>query len=257
MSEISNVGVNNFGYITRKQPVFQANPAVAYNYKEESDSFEKSDDTKKAATATIVALPVIAAAGYWLTKGKGWSKLKNLLGLGKTKVNDTPHIKTKNDPDAVAEMLERQKKQADAVNNIETSKANGSSRELVERAKRDVPTAESQAAYDEQIAHVAPTAEEAKAIGKVNKEAAEATATAHQVEHSISEEQASTLKGLAKTTGTTIKQTGTFKSKSGYTITYKDGNIQEIVTPDGRKITKAKSIAKYEGQLDLTNLERV
>ena len=257
MSEISNVGVNNFGYVTRKQPVFQAQQAVAYNYHDEPDSFEKSDDKRNAATATIVALPVIAAAGYWLTKGKGWSKIKNLLGLGKAKVNETPHIKTKNDQDVVTEMIEKQKKQSEIINKIETSQAKGSAREVVEQAKLDMPTAASQAEWDAQIAHVAPTAEEAKAIATINKKTAEASVNARQIGNSVSEGQTNALRGIAKSTETTIKQTGTFKTKDGFTITYKDGNLQEIIAPDGRKITKPKTIAKYETELDLTNLKRV
>lgn len=249
MTEINNIGAGNCNYIYRNHPAFLAQQNAYLKQDCEYDSFERSEKKAETVGATIVALPIIAGTALWLTKGKGWSKIKKLLGLGEKQI--------KQETDAVKEMVQRNSKQSKTIQNIETVNADKNARNLVERAKADTPTTAQQTAYDKEIAYQAPTKEEAKAIQKNNKKAAEATAEAHRIENSIPTEQAEALKQTANTLKTTIKNSGTFKTKDGYSITYNKGNITEIITPDGRKITKLKTIAKYENEIDMNNLERV
>ena len=249
MTEINNVCAGNYNYTYRQQPAFLAQQNAYLKQNCEYDSFERSEKKAESVGATIVALPILAGTALWLTKGKGWSKIKKLLGLGEKQV--------KQETEAIKEMVQRNSKQSKTIQNIETVNADKNAQNLVERAKADTPTPAQQAAYDKEIAYQAPTNNEANAIKRNNKQALEATAEAHQIENSVPTERAEALKQTANTIKTTIKKSGTYKTKDGYSITYNKGNITEIITPDGRKITKLKTIAKYENQIDMNNLERV
>ena len=246
MTEINSIGAGNYNYTYRQQPVLstQQNAYLKQNCK--YDSFESSEKRTGTVGKTIVALFILAGTALWLTKGKGWNKIKNLLGLGKKQV--------KQETEAIEEMVNRNTKQSNTIQNIEPANTDNNTRNLVERAKADTPTPAQQAAYDKEVAYQAPTAKEAKGIQQSNKTAKQSTANAHRVENLIPPEQAEALKKAASTK-TTIKNSGTYKTKNGYSITYDNGNITEIVTPDGRIITKSKTIAKYIKQIDMDNLE--
>lgn len=191
MAEFANVGAQNFGYVTG-QPK-EVNGRIPNVYvtapKHENDSYKGANKKHTATTLTLVSIPVIAAAGLWLTKGKGWSKIKNMLGRGSK-------IKTQTSP---------------ATTVPQTS----------------VPTV--------------PTAG--------------ANAEAHQIGNLIPEQQAAALR--AAVSSDSSKLNGVFKTKKGYTATYKDGNLQELITPDGRKITKQQTLHKYQDKVDVANLTPV
>ena len=288
MSEISNVNARNFGYYIKNQPSFKSQQAVAYKYydEEEMDSFERTDEKstgEKVAVTTAIVVPLTAAT-LWLTKGKGWAKLKNLFKhnhVTTTKTNNTP----KSNPRAM-ETLRRQQKKLDmgvsreeaqrkvdeaikgvelpkksdpvkVINNVETTHSNSAARNLVEQAKQDTPTPKQMAQYTRDYGHVAPTKDEAEVINRVNAEANRESAIGRQVQNNIPQEQVDALRKAAQEVSTVTKRTGTFKTKDGITVILKDGNIQQIVMADGRKITKPATIYKYQDKIDLTNLEAV
>ena len=165
MSEIGNVNASNFGYYVKNRPSFGRQQATAYRYcdEEECDSFERSSEKstgEKVAITTAIVVPLTAAT-LWLTKGKGWAKLKNLF-----KRNPVTAPKTSNTPKSnprAMETLRRQQNKVDmgvsreeaqrkvdeaikgvelpkksdpvkVINNVETTNANSASRGLVERA---------------------------------------------------------------------------------------------------------------------------
>lgn len=144
----------------------------------------------------------------------------------------------------------------EVVRNIETSTANSSARKAVEQAIKDTPTKAQQAAYDESIRYVAPTAEQKVAIKANNAVAARETAIAHQIQNTASPESVKALErakqGMSEV-NTSLN--GLFES-NGAKLTVKNGKIVKIQTPDGRAITKELNIAKYEHKhgIDLSKL---
>ena len=145
---------------------------------------------------------------------------------------------------------------AEVVRNIETSTANSSARKAVEQAIKDTPTKAQQAAYDESIRYVAPTAEQKAAIKANNAVAARETAIAHQIQNAASPESVKALeKAKQGMSEVNTSLNGLFES-NGAKLTVKNGKIVKIQTPDGRAITKELNIAKYEHKhgIDLSKL---
>ena len=288
MSEISNVNASNFGYYVKKQPSFGRQSTAACRYDDgECDSFEKNDG-KKVAVGGAIVVP-LAAATLWLTKGKGWAKLKGLFKSSSklnNKQNDLEndlnrranrilqkHKENKVDMGVSREEAKRKvdeaikgielPKQSDPVEVIkyvETANANRASRELVEQAKSDIPTSEQLEEYARDIAYVPPTKEQRRAISRLNKRANETSATNRQIQNNISEEQKHALQNVKDSMKKSLVEepkTGIFKTPDGYTVKLKDGNIVSMVTPHGEIITKPKTLYKYQGNIDLANLEAV
>ena len=144
----------------------------------------------------------------------------------------------------------------EVVRNIETSTANSSARKAVEQAIKDTPTKAQQAAYDESIRYVAPTAEQKAAIKANNAVAARETAIAHQIQNTASPESVKALeKAKQGMSEVNTSLNGLFES-NGAKLTVKNGKIVKIQTPDGRAITKELNIAKYEHKhgIDLSKL---
>lgn len=144
----------------------------------------------------------------------------------------------------------------EVVRNIETSTANSSARKAVEQAIKDTPTKAQQAAYDESIRYVAPTAEQKAAIKANNAVAARETAIAHQIQNTASPESVKALeKAQQGMSEVNTSLNGLFES-NGAKLTVKNGKIVKIQTPDGRAITKELNIAKYEHKhgIDLSKL---
>jgi len=257
MTEISNISANNLSrYISKNQTSFGNQQSVAYASPEviECDTFEHSEDKstgEKAAIATGIALPITVAT-LWLTKGKGWAKIKNLF---KPKAPDKVIPRKKYTKPG----LEIRENIRNEDSGLITRNANNKSRNLVDRANLDTPTPAQQAAYDKQIAYKAPTKEEAQIIKQVRTEANKESAISRQVQNNISQGEQQALQNVRKAAEATAKEakTGLFKTKDGFTVKLEGGNIKEITTPDGRVITKLKTIDKYQDKIDMSNLKAV
>lgn len=252
---ISNLGA--IGY----QPQVTSFTAKKYNGPEDfkpglimPEKEEKKN--KHTVLKTVATLAVVVGAAVLLKKhGKSiLNKIKGFFNKGSkvagegAKTAETAGNKIKVNTPA--------KPAAEVVRNIETSTANSSARKAVEQAIKDTPTKAQQAAYDESIRYVAPTAEQKAAIKANNAVAARETAIAHQIQNTASPESVKALErakqGMSEV-NTSLN--GLFES-NGAKLTVKNGKIVKIQTPDGRAITKELNIAKYEHKhgIDLSKL---
>lgn len=252
---ISNLGA--IGY----QPQVTSFTAKKYNGPEDfkpglimPEKEEKKN--KHTVLKTVATLAVVVGAAVLLKKhGKSiLNKIKGFFNKGSkvagegAKTAETAGNKIKVNTPA--------KPAAEVVRNIETSTANSSARKAVEQAIKDTPTKAQQAAYDESIRYVAPTAEQKAAIKANNAVAARETAIAHQIQNAASPESVKALErakqGMSEV-NTSLN--GLFES-NGAKLTVKNGKIVKIQTPDGRAITKELNIAKYEHKhgIDLSKL---
>lgn len=223
---------------------------------------------KHTVLKTVATLAVVVGAAVLLKKhGKTlWNKLKGLFNKGskvvgegaKTAETAGKTIKVNTPTADVAKTIKTgtAKPAAEVVRNIETSTANSSARKAVEQAIKDTPTKAQQAAYDESIRYVAPTAEQKAAIKANNAVAARETAIAHQIQNTASPESVKALeKAKQGMSEVNTSLNGLFES-NGAKLTVKNGKIVKIQTPDGRAITKELNIAKYEHKhgIDLSKL---
>ncbi len=252
---ISNLGA--IGY----QPQVTSFTAKKYNGPEDfkpglimPEKEEKKN--KHTVLKTVATLAVVVGAAVLLKKhGKSlWNKIKGFFNKGSkvagegAKTAETAGNKIKVNTPA--------KPAAEVVRNIETSTANSSARKAVEQAIKDTPTKAQQAAYDESIRYVAPTAEQKAAIKANNAVAARETAIAHQIQNAASPESVKALeKAKQGMSEVNTSLNGLFES-NGAKLTVKNGKIVKIQTPDGRAITKELNIAKYEHKhgIDLSKL---
>ena len=252
---ISNLGA--IGY----QPQVTSFTAKKYNGPEDfkpglimPEKEEKKN--KHTVLKTIATLAVVVGAAVLLKKhGKSiLNKIKGFFNKGSkvagegAKTAETAGNKIKVNTPA--------KPAAEVVRNIETSTANSSARKAVEQAIKDTPTKAQQAAYDESIRYVAPTAEQKAAIKANNAVAARETAIAHQIQNTASPESVKALeKAQQGMSEVNTSLNGLFES-NGAKLTVKNGKIVKIQTPDGRAITKELNIAKYEHKhgIDLSKL---
>lgn len=252
---ISNLGA--IGY----QPQATSFTAKKYNGPEDfkpglimPEKEEKKN--KHTVLKTVATLAVVVGAAVLLKKhGKSiLNKIKGFFNKGSkvagegAKTAETAGNKIKVNTPA--------KPAAEVVRNIETSTANSSARKAVEQAIKDTPTKAQQAAYDESIRYVAPTAEQKAAIKANNAVAARETAIAHQIQNTASPESVKALeKAKQGMSEVNTSLNGLFES-NGAKLTVKNGKIVKIQTPDGRAITKELNIAKYEHKhgIDLSKL---
>lgn len=252
---ISNLGA--IGY----QPQVTSFTANKYNGPEDfkpglimPEKEEKKN--KHTVLKTVATLAVVVGAAVLLKKhGKSiLNKIKGFFNKGSkvagegAKTAETAGNKIKVNTPA--------KPAAEVVRNIETSTANSSTRKAVEQAIKDTPTKAQQAAYDESIRYVAPTAEQKAAIKANNAVAARETAIAHQIQNTASPESVKALeKAKQGMSEVNTSLNGLFES-NGAKLTVKNGKIVKIQTPDGRAITKELNIAKYEHKhgIDLSKL---
>ena len=252
---ISNLGA--IGY----QPQVTSFTANKYNGPEDfkpglimPEKEEKKN--KHTVLKTVATLAVVVGAAVLLKKhGKSiLNKIKGFFNKGSkvagegAKTAETAGNKIKVNTPA--------KPAAEVVRNIETSTANSSARKAVEQAIKDTPTKAQQAAYDESIRYVAPTAEQKAAIKANNAVAARETAIAHQIQNAASPESVKALeKAKQGMSEVNTSLNGLFES-NGAKLTVKNGKIVKIQTPDGRAITKELNIAKYEHKhgIDLSKL---
>lgn len=252
---ISNLGA--IGY----QPQVTSFTAKKYNGPEDfkpglimPEKEEKKN--KHTVLKTIATLAVVVGVAVLLKKhGKSiLNKIKGFFNKGSkvagegAKTAETAGNKIKVNTPA--------KPAAEVVRNIETSTANSSARKAVEQAIKDTPTKAQQAAYDESIRYVAPTAEQKAAIKANNAVAARETAIAHQIQNTASPESVKALeKAKQGMSEVNTSLNGLFES-NGAKLTVKNGKIVKIQTPDGRAITKELNIAKYEHKhgIDLSKL---
>lgn len=252
---ISNLGA--IGY----QPQVTSFTAKKYNGPEDfkpglimPEKEEKKN--KHTVLKTVATLAVVVGAAVLLKKhGKSiLNKIKGFFNKGSkvagegAKTAETAGNKIKVNTPA--------KPAAEVVRNIETSTANSSARKAVEQAIKDTPTKAQQAAYDESIRYVAPTAEQKAAIKANNAVAARETAIAHQIQNTASPESVKALeKAKQGMSEVNTSLNGLFES-NGAKLTVKNGKIVKIQTPDGRAITKELNIAKYEHKhgIDLSKL---
>lgn len=252
---ISNLGA--IGY----QPQVTSFTAKKYNGPEDfkpglimPEKEEKKN--KHTVLKTVVTVAALVGTAVFLKKhGKGiWNKIKGFFNKGSkvagegAKTAETAGNKIKVNTPA--------KPAAEVVRNIETSTANSSARKAVEQAIKDTPTKAQQAAYDESIRYVAPTAEQKAAIKANNAVAARETAIAHQIQNTASPESVKALeKAKQGMSEVNTSLNGLFES-NGAKLTVKNGKIVKIQTPDGRAITKELNIAKYEHKhgIDLSKL---
>lgn len=213
---------------------------------------------KHTVLKTVVTLAVVVGAAVLLKKhGRTlWNKIKGFFNKGaKAATNATNAANTAQAGNKI-KVNTPTKPAAEVVRNIETSTANSSARKAVEQAIKDTPTKAQQAAYDESIRYVAPTAEQKAAIKANNAVAARETAIAHQIQNTASPESVKALErakqGMSEV-NTSLN--GLFES-NGAKLTVKNGKIVKIQTPDGRAITKELNIAKYEHKhgIDLSKL---
>lgn len=252
---ISNLGA--IGY----QPQVTSFTAKKYNGPEDfkpglimPEKEEKKN--KHTVLKTIATLAVVVGAAVLLKKhGKTlWNKIKGFFNKGSKVVGEG--AKTAETAGNKIKVNTPAKPAAEVVRNIETSTANSSARKAVEQAIKDTPTKAQQAAYDESIRYVAPTAEQKAAIKANNAVAARETAIAHQIQNAASPESVKALErakqGMSEV-NTSLN--GLFES-NGAKLTVKNGKIVKIQTPDGRAITKELNIAKYEHKhgIDLSKL---
>lgn len=258
---ISNLGA--IGY----QPQVTSFTAKKYNGPEDfkpglimPEKEEKKN--KHTVLKTVATLAVVVGATVLLKKhGKTlWNKLKGLFNKGSKVVGEggktaettgRKAIEFKPGKDYIApgtkiKVNTPAKPAEEVVRNIETSTANSSARKAVEQAIKDTPTKAQQAAYDESIRYVAPTAEQKAAIKANNAVAARETAIAHQIQNTASPESVKALeKAQQGMSEVNTSLNGLFES-NGAKLTVKNGKIVKIQTPDGRAITKELNIAKYE-----------
>lgn len=264
---ISNLGAINY------QPQVTSFTAKKYNGPEDfkpglimPEKEEKKN--KHTVLKTVATLAVVVGAAVLLKKhGKGiWNKIKGFFNKGskvagegaKTAETAGKTIKVNTPTADVAKTIKTgtAKPAEEVVKNIETSTANSSARKAVEQAIKDTPTKAQQAAYDESIRYVAPTAEQKAAIKANNAVAARETAIAHQIQNTASPESVTALeKAKQGMSEVNTSLNGLFES-NGAKLTVKNGKIVKIQTPDGRAITKELNIAKYEHKhgIDLSKL---
>ena len=252
---ISNLGA--IGY----QPQVTSFTAKKYNGPEDfkpglimPEKEEKKN--KHTVLKTVATLAVVVGAAVLLKKhGKSiLNKIKGFFNKGSKVAGEG--AKTAETAGKTIKVNTPAKPAAEVVRNIETSTANSSARKAVEQAIKDTPTKAQQAAYDESIRYVAPTAEQKAAIKANNAVAARETAIAHQIQNTASPESVKALErakqGMSEV-NTSLN--GLFES-NGAKLTVKNGKIVKIQTPDGRAITKELNIAKYEHKhgIDLSKL---
>lgn len=252
---ISNLGA--VGY----QPQVTSFTAKKYNGPEDfkpglimPEKEEKKN--KHTVLKTIATLAVVVGAAVLLKKhGKSiLNKIKGFFNKGSKVVGEG--AKTAETAGNKIKVNTPAKPAAEVVRNIETSTANSSARKAVEQAIKDTPTKAQQAAYDESIRYVAPTAEQKAAIKANNAVAARETAIAHQIQNTASPESVKALeKAKQGMSEVNTSLNGLFES-NGAKLTVKNGKIVKIQTPDGRAITKELNIAKYEHKhgIDLSKL---
>lgn len=252
---ISNLGA--IGY----QPQVTSFTAKKYNGPEDfkpglivPEKEEKKN--KHTVLKTIATLAVVVGAAVLLKKhGKSiWNKIKGFFNKGSKVVGEG--AKTAETAGNKIKVNTPAKPAAEVVRNIETSTANSSARKAVEQAIKDTPTKAQQAAYDESIRYIAPTAEQKAAIKANNAVAARETAIAHQIQNAASPESVKALeKAKQGMSEVNTSLNGLFES-NGAKLTVKNGKIVKIQTPDGRAITKELNIAKYEHKhgIDLSKL---
>lgn len=254
------MSISNLGAISY-QPQVASFTAKKYNGPEDfkpglimPEKEEKKN--KHTVLKTVATLAVVVGAAVLLKKhGKSiLNKIKGFFNKGSkvagegAKTAETAGNKIKVNTPA--------KPAAEVVRNIETSTANSSARKAVEQAIKDTPTKAQQAAYDESIRYVAPTAEQKAAIKANNAVAARETAIAHQIQNTASPESVKALeKAKQGMSEVNTSLNGLFES-NGAKLTVKNGKIVKIQTPDGRAITKELNIAKYEHKhgIDLSKL---
>lgn len=257
---ISNLGA--IGY----QPQVTSFTAKKYNGPEDfkpglimPEKEEKKN--KHTVLKTIATLAVVVGAAVLLKKhGKTlWNKIKGFFNKGaKAATNATNATNAANTAQAGNKIKVNTpaKPAAEVVRNIETSTANSSARKAVEQAIKDTPTKAQQAAYDESIRYIAPTAKQKAAIKANNAVAARETEIAHQIQNAASPESVKALeKAKQGMSEVNTSLNGLFES-NGAKLTVKNGKIVKIQTPDGRAITKELNIAKYEHKhgIDLSKL---
>ena len=213
---------------------------------------------KHTVLKTVVTVAALVGTAVFLKKhGKGiWNKIKGFFNKGaKAATNATNAANTAQAGNKI-KVNTPAKPAAEVVRNIETSTANSSARKAVEQAIKDTPTKAQQAAYDESIRYVAPTAEQKAAIKANNAVAARETAIANQIQNAASPESVKALeKAKQGMSEVNTSLNGLFES-NGAKLTVKNGKIVKIQTPDGRAITKELNIAKYEHKhgIDLSKL---
>lgn len=213
---------------------------------------------KHTVLKTVVTVAALVGTAVFLKKhGKGiWNKIKGFFNKGaKAATNATNAANTAQAGNKI-KVNTPAKPAAEVVRNIETSTANSSARKAVEQAIKDTPTKAQQAAYDESIRYVAPTAKQKAAIKANNAVAARETAIAHQIQNTASPESVKALeKAQQGMSEVNTSLNGLFES-NGAKLTVKNGKIVKIQTPDGRAITKELNIAKYEHKhgIDLSKL---
>lgn len=270
------MSISNLGAISY-QPQVTSFTAKKYNGPEDfkpglimPEKEEKKN--KHTVLKTVATLAVVVGAAVLLKKhGKTlWNKLKGLFNKGSKVVGEggktaettgRKAIEFKPGKDYIApgtkiKVNTPAKPAAEVVRNIETSTANSSARKAVEQAIKDTPTKAQQAAYNESIRYVAPTAEQKAAIKANNAVAAKETAIAHQIQNTASPESVKALeKAQQGMSEVNTSLNGLFES-NGAKLTVKNGKIVKIQTPDGRAITKELNIAKYEHKhgIDLSKL---
>lgn len=270
------MSISNLGAISY-QPQVTSFTAKKYNGQEDfkpglimPEKEEKKN--KHTVLKTVATLAVVVGAAVLLKKhGKTlWNKLKGLFNKGSKVVGEggktaettgRKAIEFKPGKDYIApgtkiKVNTPAKPAEEVVRNIETSTANSSARKAVEQAIKDTPTKAQQAAYDESIRYVAPTAEQKAAIKANNAVAARETAIAHQIQNTASPEGVKALeKAQQGMSEVNTSLNGLFES-NGAKLTVKNGKIVKIQTPDGRAITKELNIAKYEHKhgIDLSKL---
>lgn len=225
---------------------------------------------KHTVLKTVVTVAALVGTAVFLKKhGKGiWNKIKGFFNKGskvlqekvlkpqKQQEEKQLNLKDYIAPGTKIKVNTPAKPAAEVVRNIETSTANSSARKAVEQAIKDTPTKAQQAAYDESIRYVAPTAEQKAAIKANNAVAARETAIAHQIQNTASPEGVKALeKAKQGMSEVNTSLNGLFES-NGAKLTVKNGKIVKIQTPDGRAITKELNIAKYEHKhgIDLSKL---
>lgn len=252
---ISNLGA--IGY----QPQVTSFTAKKYNGPEDfkpglimPEKEEKKN--KHTVLKTVATLAVVVGAAVLLKKhGKSiLNKIKGFFNKGSKVVGEG--AKTAETAGNKIKVNTPAKPAAEVVRNIETSTANSSARKAVEQAIKDTPTKAQQAAYDESIRYVAPTAEQKAAIKANNAVAARETAIANQIQNTASPESVKALeKAKQGMSEVNTSLNGLFES-NGAKLTVKNGKIVKIQTPDGRAITKELNIAKYEHKhgIDLSKL---
>lgn len=256
------MSISNLGAISY-QPQVTSFTAKKYNGPEDfkpglimPENEEKKN--KHTVLKTVVTLAVVVGAAVLLKKhGKSiLNKIKGFFNKGaKAATNATNATNTAQAGNKI-KVNTPAKPAAEVVRNIETSTANSSARKAVEQAIKDTPTKAQQAAYDESIRYVAPTAKQKAAIKANNAVAARETAIAHQIQNAASPESVKALErakqGMSEV-NTSLN--GLFES-NGAKLTVKNGKIVKIQTPDGRAITKELNIAKYEHKhgIDLSKL---